>query len=100
MERIQKTHKQSTKEWLSYDSLWNNRKTGKFHGSFSVLAHDEKDMEQSVHFQLLYMREDLIQSLGWVTVPLPLRKLVKKHLKEEVCENFAEKCFNFMGSAK
>ena len=39
-------------------------KTRKFHGCFSVLAHDEKDMEQSVHFQLLYMREDVIQSLG------------------------------------
>ena len=32
-------------------------------------------MEQSVHFQLLYMREDVIQSLGWVMVPLPLQKL-------------------------
>ena len=55
-------------------------KARKFHGCFSVLAHDEKDMEQSVHFQLLYMREDLIQSLGWVTVPLPLQKLVKNYL--------------------
>ena len=76
-------------------------KTGKFHGSFSVLAHDEKAWTwNKVYTTLLYMREDVIRSLGWVTVPLPLLKLVKKHLKEEVCENFAEKCFNFMGSAK
>ena len=34
----------------------------------------------SVHFQLLYMREDVIQSLGWVMVPLPLQKLVKNYL--------------------
>ena len=62
-----------TKEWLSYDSLWNNRKTGKFHGSFSVLAHDEKAWTWNKVYTFVHER-DVIRSLGWVTVPLPLRK--------------------------
>ena len=43
-------------------------------------------MEQRVHFQLLYMREDVIQSLGWVMVPLLLQKLVKNYLLTVNCD--------------
>ena len=48
-------------------------KTGKFHGSFSVLAHDEKAWTWNKVYTFVHER-DVIRSLGWVTVPLPLRK--------------------------
>ena len=37
-------------EWNGFPVIVCGVTGGKFHGSFSVLAHDEKDMEQSVHF--------------------------------------------------